>query len=453
MEPTDHNALEDQPLAGLLARAVEVEAVLREAAVEQLRVAYAWAIAHPGPTDDSSVLDAPEHLGGEGTPTVAAFTAESLSVACGTTPTAGTGLLADALDLFHRLPLVWDHTVAGLVEPWKARRIASRTRHLSQEAAGWVDRQVAAHASSLGRAQLDRVIAEAAARVDAAGLADTEDAGRTTWDVRLVAGDPATGGATAELHAIGDTLDLTRFHDIVGTEAETLGALGDTDTFETRKAKALGVIAATQARLDLTTLLVPDSGATLTEQKETRDKIYARREAKVRLHLHASLTDLLADPADCTDTAVGTGQQVATLEGHGPLTLATVKEWVGRSRVTIVPVIHLPTEDTWSVDRHDPHLAWPRRCGSPTPPARSPGAAAPHVKPTSTTSTPTKTPTPVVHPARPHQPTSHHCAGDTTGPNHPVDGDTNASTPPPTSGTDPTPLPSSPRKAPSPCPT
>ncbi|QBX56488.1 HNH endonuclease [Nocardioides seonyuensis] len=341
--------LADASVSGLLEQAAECEAVLREAAVHQLRIAYEWAISHPvtdaaetaaGPVLPS-VLEAPETLGGAGTPAVAAFTAEPLAVACGIAPTAASGLLADALDLHHRLPVLWHQTQAGFVPAWKARRVAVRTRDLSLDAALWVDRQTAGRVGSLGHAALDRLIAEASARVDGEDLAEKEKRQRSEWDVKLKHRDPSQGGATSEIHAIGDTLDLTRFHDIVCAEAEALGALGDDDTFEVRKAKALGVIADAQARLDLTSLLDDTSD---DERAAVRRRLIERRDAKVRLYLHASLADVVA----------GTSGAVGTVEGLGPVTLAQIKDWAGRSRLTIQPVLHVAAEDTWSVDRHDP---------------------------------------------------------------------------------------------------
>jgi hypothetical protein len=356
--PTD---LSDQPLAGLLERAAECEALLREVAVEQLRVAYEWAIAHPvidsgvessaGPTL-TGVLDAPETLGGAGTPAVAAFTAEPFAVACGLSPAAATGLLADSLDLHHRLPVLWTQVQAGFCAVWKARRIAARTRGLSLDAALWVDRHIGARASSVGKAQLDRVIAQAAARVDGDSTSESEADAKAGWDVRLLTRDPAKGAGTLELHAVGGALDVTRFHDLVCAEAETLGQLGDGDAFEARKAKALGVIADAQARLDLTTLLVPDSGVTLTEQAQVRRRIINRRDAKVRLYLHASLADYATADVDVLDASAPTA--IGTVEGLGPVTLDQIREWVNAARVTVVPVLHTTAEDTWSVDRHDP---------------------------------------------------------------------------------------------------
>ncbi|QBX56334.1 HNH endonuclease [Nocardioides seonyuensis] len=352
--------LADASVSGLLEQAAECEAVLREAAVHQLRIAYEWAIAHPvvdaaetarGPVLPS-VLEAPETLGGPGTPAVAAFTAEPLAVACGIAPSSATALLADALDLHHRLPVLWQQTQAGLVAVWKARRVAARTRDLSLDAALWVDRHTAGRVGSLSLVALDRLVAEAAARVDGESLGEKEKSGRSQWDVKLKHRDPRHGGATSEIHAVGDTLDLTRFHDIVCAEAETLGALGDDDAFEVRKAKALGVIADAQARLDLTSLLSLPGAASdrdcadvdADQVTQVRRRLIERRDAKVRLYLHASLADITAD----------TSGSVGTVERLGPVTLDQIKAWVGKARVTIQPVLHVASDDTWSVDRHDP---------------------------------------------------------------------------------------------------
>ena len=157
----------------------------------------------------------------------------------------------------------------------------------------------------------------------------------------LVHPDPHHFTGTSELRASGDTLDLTRFHDVVCAEAEALGALGDTDDLGVRKAKALGVIADAQARLDLTTLVhAPDPEA----HEQARRHAVDRRDAKVRLYLHASLADVVAGDSRATGSA----------EALGPVTLDLVRGWAGRSRVTIPPVLHVAADDRWSVDQHDP---------------------------------------------------------------------------------------------------
>jgi hypothetical protein len=227
-------------------------------------------------------------------------------------------MLADALDLQHRLPRIWARVEALEVPPWRARQVAQETRRLSKEAAAHVDRTLVAKVGKIGPVLLARAVAEAAARFDAVPLATDEDNARAGWGVRIWHGLPGRFTGTSTLDAAGDTGDLTRFHDLVCKIAHQLFLAGDTDTLEARKAKALGVIA--------------DGGHLGTPLVATK--------AQTKLYLHLTDTDLT------DDTGVG------TVERFGPATIARIKEWVGHSRVTVQPVLDLNA--TWAVDRHDP---------------------------------------------------------------------------------------------------
>jgi hypothetical protein len=66
--------------------------------------------------------------------------------------------------------------------------------------------------------------------------------------------------------------------------------------------------------------------------------------AKTRLYLHLTAADLFTDPRPTTG--------VGKAERLGPETVARIKEWLGHSRATIVPVLDLQRED--AVDEHDP---------------------------------------------------------------------------------------------------
>ena len=50
---------------------------------------------------------------------------------------------ADALDLRHRLPELWQLVCSGGLRVWRARRVAQATRHLGLNAAMHVDSAVA----------------------------------------------------------------------------------------------------------------------------------------------------------------------------------------------------------------------------------------------------------------------------------------------------------------------
>ena len=149
--------------------------------------------------------------------------------------------------------------------------------------------------------------------------ADTEALDRSNWGVRLFHGPmtgPARWAGTSILEITGDTADLTHLYDQLNTDAATLP---DTDPIEVRRGAAVGVLAR---------------------------RMNGGRSPRVRLYLHADLADL-------TDDTIGTG----SVERLGPLTLARIKDWVGHSAVTVIPVLRMDRTDT--VDRHDPP-AWMR---------------------------------------------------------------------------------------------
>ena len=121
-----------------------------------LQLAAHWAdLHHPDTlTGESNAGVAPgreraRRLGGEGTPEVLEFAAAELGARQGTTTGAGRALMADAMDLRHRLPQLWARVLAGGVRVWRARKVAQATRHLSRDAAAQVDVVVAGLAAAL----------------------------------------------------------------------------------------------------------------------------------------------------------------------------------------------------------------------------------------------------------------------------------------------------------------
>jgi len=78
-------------------------------------------------------------LGGEGTPEVLEFAAAELSSCLHTSIGSARALMADGLDLRHRLQQLWQHILTGAVPAWKARKVAQATRHLSRDSAMQVD--------------------------------------------------------------------------------------------------------------------------------------------------------------------------------------------------------------------------------------------------------------------------------------------------------------------------
>ncbi|MFS3130540.1 hypothetical protein ACLM5J_19215 [Nocardioides sp. Bht2] len=101
--------------AGCLLGIVSQDSVRALKAVRrQLRLAHQWCVlnlvvdggAAASWSDDPALasLEIDDILGGSGTPPVAAFAAEEFAVAANLTRQGAMSLLADTLDLHHRLP-------------------------------------------------------------------------------------------------------------------------------------------------------------------------------------------------------------------------------------------------------------------------------------------------------------------------------------------------------------
>src|SRR3954469_5117271 len=93
-------------------------------------------------TGPSAVLPGLEwsvQVGGAGPPAGGEFAFAELGARMQMSPFSARRLVADALDVRHRLPLIWERVVRREARVSNARLVATRTRHLSVEAAAFVD--------------------------------------------------------------------------------------------------------------------------------------------------------------------------------------------------------------------------------------------------------------------------------------------------------------------------
>ena len=91
-------------------------------------------------------------LAGPGVPGVGEYAVAEFAAATGMSTDAGrTGHAGHALEVAWRLPKLWEHVQAGTVPVWRARMVAGQTRVLTAEAAGFVDKHVAAVAGGRPR--------------------------------------------------------------------------------------------------------------------------------------------------------------------------------------------------------------------------------------------------------------------------------------------------------------
>jgi len=318
----------------------------QQAAVEQLELALEWARLHPCPVDEIPAHwgEADLHgeglvpLAGSGAPWVAEFAPAALAAALGITQDAARQLVADALELAHRLPRLWGLVLAAAVPVWRARLIARETVDLSVEAALFADRLIAATPQKIGQVQAARLVQEARLYFDPdRAIADEEEAlaKRGVW-LRHGTGGPATTDVTMTL----DTPDALLFDQTVTRIAGDLKELGDSDELEVRRARAVGILADPQFALDL--LSGRDSAA------PTR----GARAGSANLYVHLTAADLAAGMDE------GTG--AASIERMGATTTKLLTEWLTRfaaagTKITLRPVLDLNSDR--AVDQHDPPAA------------------------------------------------------------------------------------------------
>jgi hypothetical protein len=301
----------EERIAGRRKLRLALEVAHRHVVDDQLQAAH-WS--------DADVRDVEETIGGEGTPMIASRAVEIVSSALGVGARTAMQLLSDALDLFHRQRKLWWRMDDLEVAPWRARKIAAASHSLSPEASRYVEARILDIADSCGPAKLERIVTEAKVRFDPVEQAEAEDEAKAAWGVRLEDYAGTVWAGTSRMEIIGDTPTLHAFSDLLTKGAhdrlDLSRPVDEQPSLEHRKVAALG------------SLVCGTSSGVPT---------------KAYVHLdYADLPDKLA---------------LGKVERLGPLTVATLKEWLGTSRFTLQPVLRMDRDDC--VDEHDPP-AWMR---------------------------------------------------------------------------------------------
>jgi hypothetical protein len=337
----------------------------RRVQAEQLATAAHWA-------DLNAVLQAPcrvpggerlVRVGGEGTPEIAEFCVAELGVVMQTTDTTAAALVADALDLRHRLPHLWTRVQAGQVEVWRARQVASRTRKLTQAAVARVDAQIGNTVGRVTGRRLAHLVSKAILEADPPKARSDAEAAAAEAGVHYRPDDVEHGyGSMFIRAAAGDLDDFNKALDVISW---AMKVLGDPRPADQRRATAVGIIAD------------PDAAKALVEQahatrKAEADAAAARRAAnsaaaqdetqeadgpaeadvagervdrrpltltRAVLYYHLSRESIEAILNGVPDA----GAAVGRVEYIGPIIADQIKQWLGHSQVTVKPVIDLDT--------------------------------------------------------------------------------------------------------------
>ncbi|MFD0805285.1 hypothetical protein ACFQ0K_04240 [Nocardioides caeni] len=266
---------------------------------ELLAAAYQWAVLHnPDALAPFSkrAADRARPAGAAGTPLITEYAAAAFGARIQTTPFGAKRLIADAVDIHHRLPRLQAGVTAGTVRVGHARHVATATRDLSDDEAAWVDNEV--HEAADGRLGWARFEALVEGKVAAAAPATAAAKERAA----------ALEHGTATLTVRGDAATIMSIEHAARQRANELEETLPGTTFGQRQIAALaGNVGAGKPRV------------------------------KIYLHL-------------------APGSPIARLEGHGPVTRDYVRHLVRdiAGQVRVQPVIDL--NQTIAVDAYEiPH--------------------------------------------------------------------------------------------------
>jgi hypothetical protein len=373
---------------------------VREQECVLVELAAHWAdLNHPDSQPPSTGKPLPgaeqaRQLGGQGTPQVLEFAAAELGARMETTVGSARAVMADALDLRHRLPELWRLILTGQVASWRARKVAQATRHLSRDSAMQVDAAVAPSIVGLPWGRFETLLT--AKIIEADPKAAEEQA--KIWEAeRFVRAGRTSQSGLKLLIAKANAGDVIWFMATLNRIAEILRLQGDMDSADVRRSKAIGILAQPALALQLLWEFRNEQHPTAEPQQpgepvdnepnppyepsttpppaeppepaadnppETQEAEQAPDSAliirpsgvdvrklrpQVILHIHLSHEALLAT----TGGAAALGGGVGRLEGVGPLTLGQVRRFLAGSncQVKVQPVID--PQDTPPVDGYE----------------------------------------------------------------------------------------------------
>ncbi len=243
----DEMDIADMSTAQLADCVVVCHQAQQAAGCRMLILAAAWADTHPkrGPQLNEAGKPWPggdrgRIFGAQSNPEASEFCPVEFGALQATSTAAAALLIGDALDLRHRLPLIWHRVRAGEISPSKARRVAQATRELSDEAAGLVDRGIVEHLATL---PWNRFLLVLSALIIEADPKAAEHRARAAERDRFVRAGQANPAGLKLLIAQANAGDVLTFMAMVNRIADILAFDGDPDPADLRRSKAIGILA------------------------------------------------------------------------------------------------------------------------------------------------------------------------------------------------------------------
>ena len=354
------NELVELDAAGTLAAAEANEHALITAETRRLHIAAHWADIHPGDAVPESRLpgsERPVQLGGDGTPTVAGFCPAELGCVLRMSDGSASRLIADALDLRHRLSSIWAAALTGQVPAHQARHIAAATRHLTAAQAGWVDAQLAPSVGKLSWGRLHTLLEATIIEADPVGA---EQQAALAAQERFVRLGRSSEHGLKMIIARATAGDAIWFKAAIDRIADILARQGDNDPIDVRRSKAIGILAQPAQALQLLCQHQDDDWDGPAEPSDPAEEP-ACEETEVSFDEAAHRSLQISPPpfhpdrarpratvyVHLSEEALNGGLGVARVEDVGPVLLDRLHALLGdHCTINLKPVIDLPAGHT-----------------------------------------------------------------------------------------------------------
>jgi hypothetical protein len=172
---------------------------------------------------------------------VAEFSPASFAARLGISTHAGRELMADALDLDHRLPRLWERVQALEVKVSYARLVARRTRDLTKEQADYVDERVVKSADGrISWGRFETLVEAAVKAADPEAASRREEAERRR---QFASPTASTEDGMRGFYIRGPFAVIARLDAAVAFFAQVLAHLGDTGSQDERRVRAVLILA------------------------------------------------------------------------------------------------------------------------------------------------------------------------------------------------------------------
>jgi hypothetical protein len=328
-----------EDLAGgeILDEVARLHRVREQAAVRILVLANEWAVQFAEGRFDLGLVNRGGErfvrLGGEGTPKVAEFAPADLGARMQLSPYAASRLIADALDLKHRHPRLWERVLSLEVRDSYARHVARRTRDLTIEQARYVDARVAESADGrLPWSRFEDLVEASIVAADPVAAREREEAAAKEQFAKAT---HSNEHGMRGFYVRADFATIARIDATVAYVAEALKALGDDGTVDERRVKAVLLLANPTRAVELLRAYAAsrrgEGNASMPDDSKLLPAVW--------LFVHLA------------------GSGVARVEGMGPVTDDWVREHLGercRFRVTgVIDPLGQASVDAYEIpDRH-----------------------------------------------------------------------------------------------------